>query len=193
MINKDKINSLAALKRVDSEVGAQRTLRHRGILQVREVLNGCYGLYVVMEMGGKDLFDFVEEQQQPLAAAAAAAETGADSDTDDDDSALTPVQRGIVVSEANCRVLARNLVDAIAFCHANRIAHRDLKVALAALAKEKGEEGGPASRRDCLNFLLSVQIHKKTAGEHFARRAPWQARGRTQRPRALPGEHLNVS
>lgn len=34
VINKDKINSLAALKRVDSEVGAQRTLRHRGILQV---------------------------------------------------------------------------------------------------------------------------------------------------------------
>lgn len=96
--------------------------------QVKEVLNGRYGLYVIMEMGGKDLFDFVEEQQQAHAPATAA---GADSDSDDeeDESTPTPLQRGIVVSEANCRVLARNLVDAIAFCHANGIAHRDLKVA----------------------------------------------------------------
>lgn len=144
MINKDKINSMAALKRVDSEVGAQRTLRHRGILQVREVLNGHYGLYVVMEMGGKDLFDFVEEQQQALAAAAA--ETREDSNTadDDDDIATTPAQRGIVVSEANCRVLARNLVDAIAFCHANRLAHRDLKVSKCWRERE-GRGGGTAT------------------------------------------------
>ena len=94
---------------------------------MKEVLNGRYGLYVIMEMGGKDLFDFVEEQQQAHAPATAA---GADSDSDDeeDESTPTPLQRGIVVSEANCRVLARNLVDAIAFCHTNGIAHRDLKV-----------------------------------------------------------------
>lgn len=49
MINKGKISSLAALKRVDGEVGAQRTLRHRGILQVRAVraVRLCAVLYLL--------------------------------------------------------------------------------------------------------------------------------------------------
>ncbi len=46
VINKDKVSSLAALKRVDSEIGAQRTLRHRGILQVHDVINGQFGTFL---------------------------------------------------------------------------------------------------------------------------------------------------
>jgi len=53
VINKEKMASLGALRRVDSEIGAQRTLRHRGILRVHDVINGRCGLYVVMEKGGK--------------------------------------------------------------------------------------------------------------------------------------------
>lgn len=85
------------------------------------MLNGRYGFYVVMEMGGKDLFDFVEEQQQRQQQ-----EKGEEKEQEQEQ-AEEDAASGIVVSEANCRVLARNLVDAIAFCHANHIAHRDLK------------------------------------------------------------------
>jgi len=53
VINKEKVASIAALRRVDSEIGAQRTLRHKGILKVKDVINGRFGLYVVMEKGGK--------------------------------------------------------------------------------------------------------------------------------------------
>jgi serine/threonine protein kinase len=49
IINKDKIGSLVTLKRVDTEIKAQTTLRHRGILHIEEVYNSKKGLYLVME------------------------------------------------------------------------------------------------------------------------------------------------
>lgn len=123
VINKDKVSSLAALKRVDSEIGAQRTLRHRGILQVHDVINGQFGtstapththplyrhpihpftstprtgLYVVMEKGGKDLFDYFDERADAR------------------------------LPESDCKVLARAVIDAISFCHSKGVCHRDLK------------------------------------------------------------------
>lgn len=46
------MSSLAALKRVDNEVMAQTTLRHRGILHIHDIFNGRRGLYLIMEKVG---------------------------------------------------------------------------------------------------------------------------------------------
>jgi len=50
IISKERVNSMEALKRVDSEIMAQKTLvRHRGVLRVHDVVNAKRGLYVVMD------------------------------------------------------------------------------------------------------------------------------------------------
>lgn len=64
VINKEKVSSMAALKRVDSEIGAQMTLRHRGILQVHDVINGKHGLYVIMDKVSQTVFQ-VWQLSQP--------------------------------------------------------------------------------------------------------------------------------
>ena len=133
-------SSSPQLKRVDSEVGAQRTLRHRGILQVHDVVNGRYGLYVVMDKVRPTTCQFraffLPSLPKHVVAALLLILVGMASQIPYPQP--PPPQggkdlfdffdeQGDCISEANCRVLARSVVDAVAFCHRRGICHRDLK------------------------------------------------------------------
>lgn len=61
VIHKDKITSLTALRRVSSEIKALRKLKGAFVTGFRDAIQTKSTLYIVLEKGGSDLFDFFDK------------------------------------------------------------------------------------------------------------------------------------
>lgn len=60
IIKKQKISTMAGLKRVRVEVNFLRSLNHPNVVKFQDFINSPSCLYIITEVGGKDLFEFFE-------------------------------------------------------------------------------------------------------------------------------------
>mmetsp|Transcript_32232 Transcript_32232/g.102520 ORF Transcript_32232/g.102520 Transcript_32232/m.102520 type:complete len:593 (-) Transcript_32232:1134-2912(-) len=60
-IKKDKIMSPRDLRCLNTEISLMRSLSHPGVPRLHDILQGRYEVYMIMEEGGKDLFDFFDD------------------------------------------------------------------------------------------------------------------------------------
>lgn len=68
-IDKEKLQDLVTLHRVNSEIASLRDplIHHPGILSLRDVIHTRRHIYLVTERGGKDLFDFFGPHDEGVA------------------------------------------------------------------------------------------------------------------------------
>jgi len=118
-----KINRLKMNKTlIANEVYAATTLKHPGVVKVHDVFRESIYTYIVLEyLKGVDLFKYLSARN------------------------FTPMK------EKEARPLFRQLVDAILYCHARKIAHRDIKLENIMYDKKK-------NRVKIIDFGLSERI-----------------------------------
>ena len=61
IMRKNKILSVSSYKRIQKEVSTLRKVDHTNIMQLFHVINSPTCIYLITEMGGRDLFDFFEK------------------------------------------------------------------------------------------------------------------------------------
>jgi serine/threonine protein kinase len=61
VMSKNKVTSIASLRRVSDEIKALQILAGQHITNITEVIHTATKLYIVLEKGGKDLFSFFDE------------------------------------------------------------------------------------------------------------------------------------
>ncbi len=64
IINKKKVTTLSGLKRINNEVRVLKKLDHPNIVTFVDFIHSTKNLYIITEVGGKDLFEFFEANRQ---------------------------------------------------------------------------------------------------------------------------------
>mmetsp|Transcript_1869 Transcript_1869/g.2969 ORF Transcript_1869/g.2969 Transcript_1869/m.2969 type:complete len:521 (-) Transcript_1869:117-1679(-) len=61
VIRKDKVTSFHSLRRISNEIGTTKKLNNRCIVKIVDIVHTRLNLYIVMEKGGRDMFDFFDQ------------------------------------------------------------------------------------------------------------------------------------
>lgn len=60
IMNKSKIMSAAGLRRIQTEIKVLKRMKHPNVVQLSNVIHSTMSVYVITEIGGRDLFEFFE-------------------------------------------------------------------------------------------------------------------------------------
>lgn len=66
MIDKKKVKSIVTMKRISNEIGILKALQHEHITDFYDVIHTNQYIYLIMERGGRDLFEYMHLHQEPL-------------------------------------------------------------------------------------------------------------------------------
>ena len=64
VINKKKVSTLTGLKRIKNEIKLLKLVDHPNIVKFIELIHSTKTIYIITEVGGKDLFEFFEANPQ---------------------------------------------------------------------------------------------------------------------------------
>ena len=99
VIDKERITTILGLQRSVNEIRVLRESSHPNILILFDVLHTKKYLYLVVERGHKDLYDYLEEMDEA----------------------------GIAIKEAVVKSLVKQLINGVDYLHDMNVCHRDLK------------------------------------------------------------------